>query len=59
MDDDVSEMRHMMQQLMPYCGGDGVPLRHRQLRTHCEVDLAMEPMPDPVESKNPHALLYQ
>jgi hypothetical protein len=47
MDDGIGEMRHMMQQLMLYGGGNGVPLRHRQLRTHREVELGMEPMPYP------------
>src|SRR5215472_5591118 len=50
MDHRVSEMRHMMEQLMLHFCSNGMPLCHRQLRTHGNVEFGMEPMPHPPDA---------
>jgi hypothetical protein len=46
----VGEMPHVMQQLMPHFCGNGMPLSHRQLRLHGNVQFGMQPMPNPPDA---------
>ena len=50
MDDGVGEMRHVMQQLMTHLCGNGMPLCHRQLWTHGDVQFCVQPMSHPPDA---------
>src|SRR5215813_4865871 len=50
MDHRVGEMRQVVQQLMPHCGGNGMPLCHRQLRTDGNIEFGMQPMSHPPDA---------
>ena len=50
MDQSVGAMRQMVQQLMPHFYRNGMPLCHRQLRAHGNVECGMEPMPYPPDA---------
>jgi len=50
MDNGVGEMQYVVQQLMPHLGGNGMPLCHRQLRMHGNVEFGMQPMPNPPDA---------
>ena len=54
MDHRVGEMWQMVQQLMPHCCRNGMPLYHRQLRRHGNVEFGMESMPHPPDADLGH-----
>src|SRR5262252_6221918 len=50
MDHSVGKMRQVVQQLMPHCCGNGMPLCHRQLRTEGNIEFCMQPMSYPPDT---------